>query len=270
MRFAASEHKGFNVVGIVYALIVAAPVYAIAWYARLEPLVAVAITSTAGVVLTVSSALIAKVKGFKVFSAAFLAALVGVLPSFYVLDAEDALVVVDNRGSKRLYVFADGERVADVAAGKDEIVGFDIRTEKVGWGRSKKKPETKVTVTFDEGDRYLLSPKGGRCYLLVTTSYSLTGLGEPVNDAVDWLPNKVWQRLSPAPDVEFADNPTTLTTDIGVQNPVSRALRRSLACSALSSCSSGHKKALEACYSAAKGEDDFKACGEEASKRCGR
>ena len=268
MRFAASERKGFNVVGIVYALVVAAPVYTIAWYTRFEPLAAFAITSTLAVVLTVGSAWVAKVKGFKVFSAAFLAALTGFVPMVHFLDAADALVVVDNRGGKSLYVFADGERIAKVAAGTYEIVGVDIRTEKVGWGRSKSKPKTKKTVSFEEGDRYLLDPKGGRCYLVVTTSYSLTGLGEPANDAVEWLPDKVWQKLSPAPYVEFADNPGTLTTDLGASNPVSRALRRSLACSKLARCPASDKKALEACYSAAKGEDDFKACGDDAEERC--
>ena len=269
LLFAASEPKGFNGVAFVVAILVGLPVFGIWQLVRLDRFIAVGITAGLAAVLTLIFARMVKLSGFMTLTSFLFAAVVGALGMFLVLQPKHALVIVDNRSESTIHVFADGERIGSVDPGHHEKLEVDVRTERIGWGTSKKKPKNKKKVSMEEADHYLLSPEGGRCYLMVQTSYSLTGIGEPTNDSVEWLPSKTWQRLSPPPDVEFADNPQTISVELGTSDSVSRSLRRSLTCSELASCAAKERKALLACYDDANGEDDVKACEAEAKKRCG-
>jgi len=179
-----------------------------------------------------------------------------------------ATLYVDNPTEDKLYVFADGELIASIKAGSHRELEIDTGISRVGWGSSKKKAKDKKRVSLERDGHYLLNPLAERCYLLVRTTYSTTGMGGADHDSVKALPDDAWQEV-PRPDFPFRDNPESITTESNSSTVVALSLRRSLTCGELRSCSAAKRKKLWACYENAGDQEEVIECEQAARRDCG-
>ncbi|MEZ4439846.1 MAG: hypothetical protein R3B72_12195 [Polyangiaceae bacterium] len=269
LKSAGDDLRTFNFVAAVTAALVTLPLLLIWHLQRLEMELGMMVAAPVALVVMVVLSVLTATRWWRAVSGT----LVGTALATYLMTMTPgpafATVHVDNPGDEPLHVFADAERIATVEAGDHETLNVKVDTRKIGWGASKKKPQHRSKARLVESSSHLLTPEPGRCYMLVGAQYSPAGLGDG-DDSLAILPDARFQPLSPAPHFLFQDLPESITVKLSDSQSMRYALRRSLACDELASCTKRVRDDLSACYGRSQSQEDAIACETAARRSCGK
>ncbi|MEZ4447344.1 MAG: hypothetical protein R3B72_50170 [Polyangiaceae bacterium] len=263
-----NDIRGFNVAAAFVAGLVTLPVVLVGQVVRFETWVGMVIASPIALGAVVVMSRLASARWWYALSGAVVGVGMSVFLMGWAPGPAFATVYVDNRGDDTLHVFADGERVATVEGGKSDEVKVSAEVRRIGWGGTKKKAEHHAKARLVEGGGYLLAPKPGRCYMLVSATYSVSGMATS-SDAVTLLPDERFQALPADPNFTFHDLPKSVTVESDHFSSVFHALRRSLTCDELAACKKSVRDELMACYGRSRDQEDAIACEAAARASCG-